>query len=127
MNRIRLLAPDLFPLQEIATEVCAGLRLPALEKLLGRGKATSSRVTCLEDWLCAAFGGQSVAPVRAASPGLVCAAGSGTATNDFPAAAGGLVRREALSAEGCGCFALAAYLHRSADAVVRTSAESGTR
>lgn len=70
MNCIRLPIPDLFPPREIAAEVCAGLRLPALEKLLGRGKATSSRAICLEDWLCAVFGGQSVAPVRAASEGL---------------------------------------------------------
>ncbi|OIR01588.1 cofactor-independent phosphoglycerate mutase [mine drainage metagenome] len=70
MNRLHLLIPDLFPPQEIAFEVCAGLRLPALEKMLGRGKASSSRVAGLEEWLCAAFGGQSVGPVRAASEGL---------------------------------------------------------
>lgn len=70
MNRLHLLIPDLFPPQEIAAEVCAGLRLPALEKMLGRGKSGSSRIFGLEDWLCARFGGRSVAPVRAASDGL---------------------------------------------------------
>ncbi len=70
MNRLHLLIPDLFPPREIAAEVGAGLRLSALEKLLGRGKSSLSGVSCLEDWLCAAFGGQAIAPVRAVSDGL---------------------------------------------------------
>jgi hypothetical protein len=70
MNRLHLLIPDLFPPQEIAADVCAGLRLPALEKMLGRGKSGASGSPCLEDWLCSAFGGQAIAPVRAASDGL---------------------------------------------------------
>ena len=70
MNRLHLLIPDLFPPQEIAAEVCAGLRLPALEKMLGRGKSSSTPISSLDDWLCAKFGGRAVAPVRAASDGL---------------------------------------------------------
>jgi hypothetical protein len=70
MNHLHLLIPDLFPLQDIATEVCAGLQLPALEKLLARGKASTLPADTLESRLCAAFGVQAVAPVRAATDGL---------------------------------------------------------
>lgn len=70
MKHLYLLIPDLFPPQEIAAEVCAGLHLPALEKLLARGKVNNSPAETLEETLCAAFGVQSVAPVRAAADGL---------------------------------------------------------
>lgn len=70
MKQLQLLIPDLFPPQDIATEVCAGLHLPALEKLLARGKASTLPAEILEDRLCAAFGAQSVAPIRAVSDGL---------------------------------------------------------
>lgn len=70
MKHFHLLIPDLFPPQEIAAEVCAGLHLPALEKLLARGSVSASPVDTLDDRLCAAFGAQSVAPVRAAADGL---------------------------------------------------------
>jgi hypothetical protein len=70
MKHLHLLIPDLFPPQDIAAEVCAGLQLPALEKLLARGNVSASLAETLEDWLCTAFGGQSVAPVRALSDGL---------------------------------------------------------
>lgn len=70
MKHLHLLIPNLFPPLEIATEVCAGLQLPTLEKILARGNASSSSALSLEAWLCAAFGVQSVAPVRAAADGL---------------------------------------------------------
>jgi hypothetical protein len=70
MNHLHLLIPNLFPPQEIAAEVCAGLQLPALEKILARGSASTSPAQTLEDWLCVAFGAQSVAPVRAAADGV---------------------------------------------------------
>jgi hypothetical protein len=70
MNHLHLLIPDLFPPQDIAIEVCAGLHLPALEKLLARGNASSFPTETLESRLCAAFGVQAVAPVRAAADGL---------------------------------------------------------
>ncbi len=70
MKHLHLLIPDLFPPQDIAAEVCAGLQLPALEKLLARGNASTSPAQPLEDWLCTAFGAQAVAPVRAAADGL---------------------------------------------------------
>ena len=70
MKHLRLLIPNLFPPHEIAEEVCAGLRLPALEKILARGNAGPSPAQTLEQWLCVAFGVQSVAPVRAAADGV---------------------------------------------------------
>jgi hypothetical protein len=70
MKHLRLIAPNLIPPKDIADEVCAGLELPALEKLLARGKANNSPAETLEDKLCAAFGVQSVAPIRAAADGL---------------------------------------------------------
>jgi hypothetical protein len=70
MKHLHLLIPDLFPPQDIAAEACAGLRLPALEKLLARGNAGAVPARTLEDWLCTAFGVQAVAPVRAAADGL---------------------------------------------------------
>lgn len=70
MKQFQLIIPDLFPPQDIAAEVCAGLHLPALEKLLARGNASTSLAETLEDKLCAAFGVQTVAPVRAAADGL---------------------------------------------------------
>ncbi|MDP1633297.1 MAG: hypothetical protein Q8L69_01285, partial [Gallionellaceae bacterium] len=51
-------------------EVCTGLRLPALEKLLARGQAGTGPVVSMEDWLCSAFGATAVAPVRAVADGL---------------------------------------------------------
>lgn len=70
MNHLQLLIPDLFPPQEIVTEVCAGLHLPVLEKLLARASATTLPAITLEDSLCTSFGVQAVAPVRATADGL---------------------------------------------------------
>lgn len=70
MKHFSLIIPNLFPPQEFAAEVCAGLHLPALQKMLARGSVSDSTIGSLEDWLCAAFGAQSVAPVRAAADGL---------------------------------------------------------
>jgi hypothetical protein len=70
MNHLHLIIPDLFPPQDIAADVCAGLHLPALEKLLARGNASTSPAETLEARLCASFGVQAVAPVRAVADGL---------------------------------------------------------
>jgi hypothetical protein len=70
MKQLQLIIPSLFPPQDIATEVCAGLHLPALEKLLARGNASSSPAESLEARICATFGVQAVAPVRAVADGL---------------------------------------------------------
>jgi hypothetical protein len=45
MRSVRLVVPDLFLPREFAAEVCAGLRLPALEKMLARGASTGSAQT----------------------------------------------------------------------------------
>lgn len=70
MEHLHFLIPDLFPPQDIAAEVCAGLQLPALEKVLARSTASASAFGSLEDWLCNAFAAKGVAPVRAAADGL---------------------------------------------------------
>ena len=70
MKQLQLIIPDLFPPQDIAAEVCAGLHLPALEKLLARGNASTAPAETLEARLCAAFGVQAIAPVRAVADSL---------------------------------------------------------
>lgn len=70
MKSLELIIPNLFPPRDIAAEVCAGLQLPALEKLLARGNPSNATTEKLEDRLCLAFGVHSVAPVRAAADGL---------------------------------------------------------
>lgn len=70
MNHLHLLIPDLFPPQDIAAEVCAGLPLPTLEKMLARAEASAGPAVTPEDRLCAAFGAQAVAPACAAADGL---------------------------------------------------------
>jgi hypothetical protein len=69
MNHLHLLIPDLFPPQDIAAEVCAGLHLSALEKLLARGNVSTLPAETLDASVCAAFGVSAVAPVRAAADG----------------------------------------------------------
>ncbi len=67
MNTVHLVIPDLFLPQDIAAEVTAGLLLPALERLLVRGKVTSRRHEdlSLEAFLCSLFSASDVvgAPV----------------------------------------------------------------
>lgn len=75
MKHLHLLIPDLFPPQEIAAEVCTGLHLPALEKILARGTASMTGALGLEGWLCGTFRADGVAPVRAAADGLAAAEG----------------------------------------------------
>ncbi|MDO8926381.1 MAG: hypothetical protein Q7U94_05635 [Sideroxyarcus sp.] len=70
MNHLHLLIPDLFPPQDIAAEVCVDLPLPVLEKMLARAEASAAPAATPEEWLCAVFGVQAVAPVRAAAAGL---------------------------------------------------------
>lgn len=70
MEHVHLLIPGLFPPRDIAAEACAGLQLPALRRLLSRAGMRTSAAGALEDCLCAAFGVQAVAPVRAAADGL---------------------------------------------------------
>ena len=85
MKSVHLVIPDLFLPKDIAAGVCADLRLPALEKMLGRGASTGSDPStgsgrtgeggCLENHLCELFGvpcqaDAPVAPVSAAFDGL---------------------------------------------------------
>lgn len=70
MRHLHLIVPDLFPPQDIAAEVCAGLQLPALERSLARATMNTSPAAPLEDRLCSMFGAKAVAPVRAAADGL---------------------------------------------------------
>jgi hypothetical protein len=64
-SHVHLVVPDLFLPGEIASKVCVGLHLPALEKILSRARAVPLRETSLEDWLGEAFGvaEQAIAPV----------------------------------------------------------------
>ncbi len=64
--------PDLLLSGEGAAEICAGLQLPALEKILSRGKDEKLPVGALATWLCNAFGVSAcaVAPVTLRADGM---------------------------------------------------------
>jgi hypothetical protein len=75
MKSVHLLIPDLFLPKDFAAEVCAGLSLPALEKMLGRGHSEILDPDSLEDLLCKLFdipfrGDAPIAAVSAAFDGL---------------------------------------------------------
>ena len=73
MKNIHLVVADLFLPRDFAAEVCAGLRLPALEKILARGEAETHQAVSLEDALCTLFSAHSlsgIAPISAAFDGL---------------------------------------------------------
>jgi len=75
MKSVHLVIPDLFLPEAIAAEVCADLRLPALEKLLARGRSENLQAAPLENQLCELFGvtcaaDAPVAPVSAVFDGL---------------------------------------------------------
>jgi hypothetical protein len=75
MKSVHLVIPDLFLPEAIAAEVCADLRLPALEKLLARGHSENLQAAPLENHLCELFGvtcaaDAPVAAVSAAFDGL---------------------------------------------------------
>ncbi len=54
-----LLLPALFPTREHAREALGALRLPALELLLARGRASGAEPQAPEQWLVEAFGGEA--------------------------------------------------------------------
>ncbi len=56
MKNIHIVIPDLFLPHEVAAEACAGLKLPALEKLLARAQPAPLPAESLEAWLCVTFG-----------------------------------------------------------------------
>ena len=86
MKSVHLVISDLFLPNDISAEVCSGLHLPALEKMLARSASadsdpstssgrTDSSVGALENYLCELFGvpsqhGAPIAPVSAAYDGL---------------------------------------------------------
>jgi hypothetical protein len=75
MNTVCLVIPDLFLPKDFAAEVSAGLSLPALEKMLGRGNSETLEPAELENLLCELFGmpcqaDAPIAPISAAFDGL---------------------------------------------------------
>jgi hypothetical protein len=75
MKSIHLVIPDLFLPKDIAEEVVAGLSLPALQKMLGRGHGENLDLAPLEILLCEMFGityqhDVPIAPVSAVYDGL---------------------------------------------------------
>lgn len=72
MKNVHLVIADLFLPEDFAAEVCAGLHLPALEKILARGRAESQRAVSLEAALCGLFDvpGAPVAGISAVFDGL---------------------------------------------------------
>jgi len=75
MKSVRLVIPDLFLPKDISAEVCADLRLPALEKILSRGRSEILPQKPLENHLCELFDvplqlDVPVAPISAAFDGL---------------------------------------------------------
>ena len=72
MRNVHLVIPDLFLPHEVAAEACAGLKLPALEKLLARAELALLPEESLEAWLCAAFGvaDQAIAAVTLQADGM---------------------------------------------------------
>ncbi len=74
MKKVHLLIADLFLPKDVASEVCAGLHLPALEKILARSKeGTAITAMSLDEALCRLFGlsgDVGVAPVCASFDGL---------------------------------------------------------
>ena len=69
MKSVHLVIPDLFLPRDFAAEVLAGLSLPALQKMLGRGQSEILEPVPLENLLCDLFGipCQHDAPVAAIS------------------------------------------------------------
>ena len=72
MRSVHLVIPDLFLPHEVAAEACAGLKLPALEKLLARAQSAPLSAESLEAWLCRVFGvaGQAIAAVTLRADGM---------------------------------------------------------
>lgn len=72
MKHVHLVVPDLFLPELLAKDVCAGLQLPALEKLLARSKVSALPQHSLEAWLCDIFSvpESAVAPVTLLADGL---------------------------------------------------------
>ena len=75
MRSVHLVIPDLFLPEDFAAEAGAGLSVPALEKMLGRGHSEILDPVPLENLLCELFGvpcaaDAPIAPISAAFDGL---------------------------------------------------------
>lgn len=75
MKSVHLVIPDLFLPKEFAAEICADLPLPALEKMLCKGRSEILDPDPLEDMLCKLFdiqprGNAPIAALSAAFDGL---------------------------------------------------------
>lgn len=72
MRNVKIVIPDLFLSQGLASEVCNGLRLPALETILARARQEPLEQCSLEAWLCDAFGitDSVIAPVTLMADGM---------------------------------------------------------
>jgi len=75
MKSVHLVIPNLFLPKDLAVEVCAGLSLPALQNLLGRGHSEILEPAALENILCELFGvpgaaDAPIAPITAVFDGL---------------------------------------------------------
>ncbi len=72
MKHVHIVVPDLFLPQLLAKDVCAGLQLPVLEKILARSKMALLSTHSLEAWLCEAFNvpEAAIAPVTLLADGL---------------------------------------------------------
>lgn len=64
MKNVHLVIPDLFLTKDFAAEVCDGLSVPALEKLLARGRGEILESVPLENLLCEMFDVPSRADAR---------------------------------------------------------------
>jgi hypothetical protein len=76
MRSVHLVIPDLFLPKDFAVEASRGLSLPALEKLLGRGRSEILEPVSLESHLCELFGvpdaaNAPIAPISATYDGLL--------------------------------------------------------
>ncbi len=72
MKHAHIVVPDLFLPQLVARDVCAGLHLPALEKILGHGRRQPLQIDTLEAWLCRVFSlpESAIAPVTLRADGI---------------------------------------------------------
>ena len=75
MKNVHLVIPDLFLTKDFAAEVCDGLSVPALEKLLARGRGEILESVPLENLLCEMFDAPS--PSKAAEIGATGASARG--------------------------------------------------
>jgi len=73
MKHIHVVIPDLFLPESLAKDVCAGLSLPVLEKLLARSDAQPVQARSLEAWLCETFAvpDAAIAPVTLVADGMM--------------------------------------------------------